>query len=1332
MKKKIMSQDVSQTVYLFLATCALLLPHIGFAATTGTTALFRQVGSGSSSAVGDYVSATVANGGMNQIYQFYLEVPPLTTQIVVRLFDADIGRGAGGGNHDWQQGGGFNTRCRYTLYNPTGGQVATFVGRENAGTNNGWDTLATVANPASGHWRLVSDMSSANSNGGDDCNGWGFDVAGTASGGASVEIKAYAFSFVPVGELSQTGATTTTTLYPYVTSGCSSNWKDFDGDSTTGNCVITYRSRNGAISGSYTGSGSTVWLNHNISGYESDFLTIDSGIWTWTGTYTQTGAGGGNFGVFYMGNYNNATTPPTAQPEGNTFRAYLPSGTGVTPGGAPAKPVFNQKISFVSGPNPPAVGSTTRVRIEIIVFNPAVQAITFSAANQVTAYVPGGGVVYAGNPIASQGTYTTPAVGGAGAVTWNPGTVAGNNTYATLYYEVNVTPPNINRLPLTGNPAANGTTARYVDETGNAATGTYTYGPLCELAVTAGGPNIPTWVAISCFEADMSSGQPGVEWRTSAENGTVGFYLWRQDGESKEYELVNPNFLPALTNAMAGGIYKLVDPDVQYGEKVVYRLEEINARGESQSYGPFIVTFDSAPDNVRDKGKFYKKDSKEIQTRVSGYRTAALTTSEYEKGRVQARSNAMRIQAVKTASQGGTRVRIAVKDRGLFHVPAASIASALGQTTAQVEGLIASHFLSLSNRGEPVAWIAAADRGGIYFYGEKLENPFSDQNIYWLEPGPGMTFAAVSGGNAAPAPVDQTFNATRHYEQNLVPLMSLYSNAEDDFWLWKPVEAGGVVEIFPMPVSAPAAAGAATLTVNLKGASDTLAAIDHHVRLYLNDKQIGESWWDGMDAHTCQFSFNQSILYEGKNTFVVSGILDGGVKYGYFYLDSFDLNYQQYYRVANNALWCQGDANQAVSVTGFTDAQVLVLDVSQPRQPKLVSTTGIDQSGRVTFVPDGADTPYLVIGLSAVSQPFSITAAASIDLKQNIQNAEYLLIAPAEFAGEARQLADYRRSQGLDALVVTLDDIYDSFNWGLASPLAIKDFLKFNYALLSSKRLKYAVLVGRGTFDFKNYIGCGDNLVPPLLAATSDGLFAADNLLGDLENDDGIPEIAIGRLPVISIEELRTVVNKIKTHGSSGGSWTDKALLINDNADDGGDFPSTSENLGRQLIGYGLERLSLRGFVNYGETRLGIIDAINAGVALVNYVGHAGVDQLAEENIFNIDDLPFLENGDRLPVMVFVTCAAGRFDIPAFTCLGEALVLKDYGGIAAALAPSSAAINSQSGLLVEEFYKAAFSAQEKDLGMAWLRAAKNFVQQGGKPQVLNIFNIIGDPAVMFK
>src|SRR5690606_16733878 len=77
--------------------------------------------------------------------------------------------------------------------------------------------------------------------------------------------------------------------------------------------------------------------------------------------------------------------------------------------------------------------------------------------------------------------------GGSGDIEWNPGTVAGSSS-ATLRYLVDVFPLLAgSRIPVTGSVSSNGTTAIFLDETGNTsqARATYTFGPLCELAITA-------------------------------------------------------------------------------------------------------------------------------------------------------------------------------------------------------------------------------------------------------------------------------------------------------------------------------------------------------------------------------------------------------------------------------------------------------------------------------------------------------------------------------------------------------------------------------------------------------------------------------------------------------------------------------------------------------------------------------------------------------------------------------------------------------------------------------------------------------------------------------
>lgn len=1311
----------------------LFFPDPGRAATTGTTAVLQQLGSGAPTSYGDYISSAQA-GGMNTYHQYYIEVPPGLSQLRVRLFDADVGRGTTN-RFDWQSGGSWNTSCRYTLYNPSGTSVATFTGSATAGTNNGWQILgpgttpAPIPSPVAGHWRLVVDTSSAVTTG-DDCNGYGIsaDDGDETSGGT--EINIYGYTFVPVGERTYGGVNTvTTTLYPYVTSGCVVDWNDWDGDNPTpGVCTITYASRTRTFTGSYGGSGSTVWQNRPITGYESNSMASDTGVWRATLLYTETSSGGSNYGIFYVGDFNAASPPPTSQPQAYTQRIYLPT-DGM---GAPPKPFLTQNLSYISGPNPPTAGATTRVRVEVTIFNPTPRAITFSSISPITANVPGGGVVYAQHWVASQGSLVgEPALGGTGDIVWNPGTVGGSNADATMSYAVDVTPTySGQRLPVTGMPSSNGTRASFTDETGVA---TFNYGPLCELAATEGaGGDVPTWIAVTSLESNMDGGRPTVEWRTGTEIGTAGFFLWRQNPETAQFELVNPSFLPALYESPLGGIYRLEDPGVPIGRPVVYRLTEVDASGRTRIYGPYKVTFGDSTAPSQRPIAFAAPKGAEVPSSIPGFRKWTYRPSELETKRVQDRLRVLQQGVPAPAAGSHDRIRIAVKTEGLVRLDAASIANSLAQSAQQVQWLILNQRLSLTSRGEPVAWLAEAGGAGIYFYGQAPDSAYTDRNVYWLEEGNGLVMEAVRLGAATPTESHPTFQDSAHFEDNRYAATALAKNAQEDFWFWNYIVAGTDDKSFAVDVPGRATTGAATLTALLRGATDTASVQDHHAKVSLNKIEVGSGWWNGTESYTFRMSVVPSLLKDGKNTITVKGLLDVGAPYSVFYVNSFDLSYPRYYRTKDNRLLCRGDGNPVISVEGLTDAQALVLDVTKPDRPKVCVGIVVDNRGRLAFVPASSQNRYLISGLSAALQPFSMTAAAAPTLKQADHFAEYLVIAPEEFKAAARSLANYRKEKGLESQVVTVEEIYDAFNWGLQSPLAIKDFLAFAYAKGAGNRPETVVLAGKGTYDYKNYLGFGDNLIPPILAKTPDGLFAADRAFGDVKGEDGVPEIVVGRLPVVSGEELAVAVKKIKAYESDNSSWPKRAIMIADNPDDAGNFRQGSEILIKQISGYSLQRIYLLNGFHADEVRSQIIAGLNANPALVNYLGHGGIDQLAGENILNVSDLPSLRNGTRLPIMVLLTCVAGRFEVPGSLSLAEGLALKDGGGIAAAVAPTGASTYIQTRQLAEELYKAVYGANERGLGKAWLRAMKNYISMGGRLYLLNIFNLIGDPALRFK
>jgi hypothetical protein len=1339
LKKQANTHIRYQVIFSLLIVGALLLPQAGFAASTTTP--LRQIGRSAATESGDYISS-----GLHQPYRYYIEVPPGLANLYVDIYDADIGAVTIAGNYtDWLIGAlPYNTSCIYTLNRPNGTleYSATYNNTQTAADST-WINFRTVSSPAPGHWELVVDMSATGN--GNDVNGYGIRAHDGTSGAGGTELPIYAESFLPLGHVGASPSSATTTFYPYVTSGCTVDWNDFDGDDDgTGTyCLLSYTSRAGAVPyTTYHGAANDVWVNTAISGYSTDSLNIDSGIWTATARYRTLSGSTANFGVFWAGNWLAATGTPSAQPEDDSFRVYLPTDSG----GAPIKPYLTQRIVIVSGPNPPISGGTTYIRVVIDFVNPTARAVTFSAsttpADLVTARVPGGRVRYRGAAYAavSQGSITDQPgdlQNAADNVTWDPGTVAAGAT-ATLYYELRVRPSANNQYNnATGTPDANGTTARYVDETGNTTQtrATFTFGPLCELSTYSGtGGDIPTWVAVSCFEACSEENQPTVEWHTASEVGTVGFNLWRQDKGSKEFQLVNPSFLPAIPNSPQGGVYRLADPGAQFNEPVIYRLEEIDALGRTMSYGPFTVTF-GAQSWQLDTENMPEKKGKEEPTDIYGYQRFNRERSVYELERLHARFLDRQAGAAQDASQSKERVRITVKGRGLFYVNSSQIASSLGVSLQKSQALIRGQKLNLTNLGKNIAWLADSNGAGIFFYNDLVETSYTEQNVFWLDQSSGLAMDTIGGGNAGPADPSQSFRETLHFEENHYAAAALFSNPKDDIWLWDYVEGGGSAKSFPVIVPGATSSGPASLVVTLKGATDTTASNDHHAKISLNGTEIGDTWWNGTKAQKFTVSFNSSLLKDGANTISISGALDMGAPYSLFYLESFDLSYQRQYKAYGNTLLCRGDGNSVITVAGFTEPQVVVLDVSKPERTKQITGVAPDVGGRVTFVPRAAANNYIVTTPNAALRPLAVKGDMPAQLKNSGRSAEYLVITPEEFKNTARKLADYRKSKGLTAMVVTLEDIYESFNYGLASPLAVRDFLAYVYhgsGKWGVKKVQYAVLIGKGTYDFKDYLGLGDNLFPVILANTPEGLFAADKEFGDLTGKDGIPEIAIGRLPVISNAELQSMIDKLKTYEKSRGAWTDIALMIADNADDGGDFAVSSNNLAALTAGYQVQKIYLADSAHAGEIRARIIAGFNSGAGLVNYVGHGGLDQLAQENILNVADATRLRNGGQLPLMVMLTCVTGRFEIPGVVCLSEALLLNKNGGIAGGLAPSGAALNADSMRLGQEFYKAVFRGQETSAGMAWLKAMKNYMRLAGKSYMLNIYNWLGDPALIFK
>jgi hypothetical protein len=1345
---------------------------------------------------GGCATATCLQGnGINTSYKYFIEVPSGLPRLRVSIFDADFGAGTTGeqaGQNGIAQrdrvkaGGAYNSSVVYTLKNPAGTTQATQTCTATASTfcaDNAWSTLfnTTTLPIANGDWELdvdVSDNAKAGGNG-DDINAFGIS-ADEGSGQpeaaqAAVELLVYYLSDTQVGmNPTVTGTegvpgSKTYTLFPYVTSGCSFQEADFDFDFNNDGTYtgprpqavgsIDFTSRTGAFTKNLANSALSIndaWITNSVTGYTSDSDSVDYGLWKMlatignyctSGTNTATCGINGNYANIEIGTSampictetaGNQTCEPAANPATNTMRVYLPTDTLATP----VKPYMTQEVRYVfaggtGGPNPPVPGTATLEQITVQVVNPTLKAITFSPTDLVTVNIPGGGTVYAGSPATSQGgVVAQPAVGGTGNITWNPGTVAAHGT-ALLTYLVKVTPPGIgSRVPVVGTVASgNGTKGTWVDETGNS---TMNFGPLCELAATAGAVSP---VVVSEVHAVRDRGGVVLEWSTSSEAGTVAFDVWRWDAREARYNIVNQTPVTALLTAQQGGHYRVLDgtPGARgAGERYVI-VEHIATPFviDRRAYGPFDLLVENA--SSADRPEMPEAGFDRIAKKLTAPRELA---PESENAKIEGSEvDTIKLSGSGTDAIGGTPtlVEIGINKVGMVMVPAQTIADVLGLGLSTVQAMIASHQFQLTNGHSVIAWMPAnqwaIEQSGVLFYGQPSTSIYSADNIYVLSQGTGVAMASTTVRSGSNAP-GGGFQDTTHVEKDLFAGTVVATNPDSDYWFWANFVAGDPTtgtQSFSLPVANPMTGSwPATLTLNLQGASATGVSDEHHVTVSVNGKNIGSYQWTGVTPATVTLPVTQASLQSGNNTVQLTATLGTGAPYSFWYLQSFDLKYQHLYQTTTNDMVVRADSNASVTVTGFNGSRIRVFDITDPTHPLMAQgpSVAVGPGGAfdVGFSPASPTTPYYAASASGWHSAHIVAGTAPQPLRNPALGADYLILAPSALLSAANELATYRSSQGLKAMVVDVQNIYDVQNGGTPNPHAIHDFLAYTQANWKPAP-RYVVLAGLGTFDYRNYLGLNTNLVSPLLVSTPYGLFASDNALADSANT-GVPSFAIGRLPVTTNADLHNVVQKIKGYeAAAAGDWSGHAVLVADNS-----FTADSDALAALVPPlHDVERIYLDQ-VGEDTARSTLLGDLQSGIGLLNYVGHGGLDRLSSSGLLLATDASNLTNGPLEPMMSALTCTINRFEVPGVATLGGAFVSQPTGGAASVWAATGISITDSAKFLGQQFFLELGTSPNtpQRIGDVIQRAFFDYTRRGGNVSLVALYELLGDPGLVLK
>lgn len=1135
-----------------------------------------------------------------------------------------------------------------------------------------------------GHWEVRVDMSSAVTTG-DDINAFGIRAHDGTSGSGGTEYNVYADSIVPVGANPPNSGTTSRayTLYPYMTSGCTCSHNDFDFDSNSGNIgSVAYESRTGAFAqtlASATLSGDNVWNRDALSRPTSDTFSTDYGIWKQTATIISYLAGGtpnGNYGAEYLSNYTAAANPPAANPVTNSFRIYLPNDAGT----APVKPYLEQ---LLAARQQAGIGVQGRYTVTVRIENPTAFPIVFSTpSNIVTANVPGSGATYGGNAQVAQGSILSqPAVNGTGNVTWNPGTLAAGGT-AILSYDVLVTFTSAGqRIPVTATPASgNGTRAQFLDETGNSAQARATYlaGPACELAVTQ---NLLTEVLVARFDSVVRGGATQLSWDTVSEIGTAGFNVLRVDRATGARTKVNAKLLPADVKSPQGSRYRFVDT-TNDDPQPVYLLEEVTTSGRRNVYGPFVSKGGVAPDAPA--GSTFDRVAR-TSTKKGG--AAALVAKKSKP----------------------VAAMVGISQTGIVRVSASDLGAALNTNANAVESAIRRGAVSVTERGAQVAWTPSADGAALLFFGEKSDSQYSNERVYRIEMtrGTNMTVAPASPFATATASV---FGEVKDIEQDAFAATVLPLDSEGDYWFWDVLIPGfDGYDRRSFTIDAPSVAGGdhASLQVRLQGAMADLA---HRASVSLNGVPVGELSWSGVNAVSSELAIPAGLLRDGANTVEIGGLVSPGAAYDVFYVDGFTLHYDRVARPEGGRVAVHNNGS-AVAAGPFA-ATPMVLDVTDRLRPSVINAS-VSTGGLVSFTTTARELYF--------SEPSATLAPAWIRGSQEPSlsgrnRADYLVITPAALRTQATSLAQLRERDGLQTFVADLDQVYDEFAGGNPSPAAVRDFIA---ATARWDRVpKYVVLVGGGTIDYRGR-DVGPGLFPPFMTTTPDGLFASDARYADRDGD-GVPDVALGRIPVSTGEELDAYVRKLDA--SARATAAVPMLFAADARDRGADFKASAQSLvaataGRPGATAFIDDLGAAGVRNSLLTAWG-------GSPLVTWTGHGGLDRISGESVLTVDDVPALRGSAQLPVFVAMTCTINRFEL-GYESLGTALTRAADGGATAVWSASGLSSHGRAAELQRKFVMLAANQPAGRIGDLMLQSLRSTPDADAG----SVYLLLGDPAV---
>ena len=616
--------------------------------------------------------------------------------------------------------------------------------------------------------------------------------------------------------------------------------------------------------------------------------------------------------------------------------------------------------------------------------------------------------------------------------------------------------------------------------------------------------------------------------------------------------------------------------------------------------------------------------------------------------------------------------------------------------------------------------------------------------------------------------------------------------AENDFWYWDGIKNGGdAAEMrleFPL-YDVAKSFDPSHISVDLQGGTP----VPHHILVSVNGVRIEVAEWEHQDTLTVErFLRTWDILKdntEGELNVLSLARIDDNVdedttRYPYHvYLNRFTVEYTRLFRTVADELWFRSPTEDDTSRTrkppggrklqykieAFQDPGIHIFETDgtylTARMRGIAIEPDITRAGTYNAlfqVLDTRSTQFIAVSDRALRQPERIEIVEPTDLATATHGADYVVVTHRKFLAAAERLAGWRETSGgggYRTKVVTTDDIYNTYGDGGVSPKAIKDFLTHAYQSWTPPAPTYVVLFGDGTYDFRG-VETKIHAEPPELdgyipthyiRTDSFGRTALDHWYVTISGHDEFTDMYIGRLSVETINQAEAVVDKILAYEQAppNGDWRRRIISVaDDEVSNSGDFifRKSLDEIAKDhtRLGYETVEIFLEDITDEVEAKPDdfdvhpqrvakdmIIEALGDGAVLAQYAGHGGNTVWAHEIIFDNVSVDQVEETDKIPFMLVLSCYNGYFDKPGEPSMAEKLLRKERGGIIGMLSATRLTYGSGNDALNRIIFDMVFKRNVRQLGpLSFDSKVELLMTEGtGQIDVMMEYTLFGDPAL---